>query len=373
MGFFYKHLIQPLLAKSMGKKAFTNNPYLGLIIDADEADVIADEQFRVGMAYHQGAYMLPQDNKKALTYFLKAAERGHAVAQLFMAMGCMKYHDDNNDAVMEWLMKAAENGERQAMYNLGISYHRGDLGGKVDVQKSFELFRRAAEKGYGASCARLATIYLNGEDGIEKNYAKAKFWALEAYGRGDEEDGSLFNHIANENDYIDGKVNTNKLYDEAADAGESHALFLIGNAFIEKEIEKAVEFWTKASELGSLYAKCNLARYYRQVKNEHKTANKLFEEVAQLGIEEAQHSLAESFYYGFGVEKNIAKAWEWDEKALNMSYAPARYLLAVMCMQNELTEILPDKVMRGVSYMEQAAMDNYQPAVDFYNQQHSNS
>ena len=85
----------------MGKKAFTNNPYLGLIIDADEADVIADEQFRVGMAYHQGAYMLPQDNKKALTYFLKAAERGHAVAQLFMAMGCMKYHDDNNDAVME--------------------------------------------------------------------------------------------------------------------------------------------------------------------------------------------------------------------------------------------------------------------------------
>ena len=51
MGFFYKYIIQPLIAKSIGKKAFTNNPYLGLVIDAPESDVIADELFRVGMAY----------------------------------------------------------------------------------------------------------------------------------------------------------------------------------------------------------------------------------------------------------------------------------------------------------------------------------
>jgi hypothetical protein len=31
-----------------------------------------------------------------------------------------------------------------------------------------------------------------------------------------------------------------------------------------------------------------------------------------------------------------------------------------------LQEILPDKVMRGMSYMELAAMDHYQPAIDFY-------
>ena len=74
MGFFYKHIIQPLIAKGIGKKAFTNNPYLGLVIDAPESDVIADEQFRVGMAYYEGAYMLPKDMDKALSYFKKAAE-----------------------------------------------------------------------------------------------------------------------------------------------------------------------------------------------------------------------------------------------------------------------------------------------------------
>ena len=34
------------MAKSLGKKAFTNNPYLGMVIDASDSDVIADEQFR---------------------------------------------------------------------------------------------------------------------------------------------------------------------------------------------------------------------------------------------------------------------------------------------------------------------------------------
>ena len=67
MGFFYKYIIQPLIAKSIGKKAFTNNPYLGLVIDAPESDVIADELFRVGMAYYEGAYMLPKDMDKAIS------------------------------------------------------------------------------------------------------------------------------------------------------------------------------------------------------------------------------------------------------------------------------------------------------------------
>lgn len=34
---------------------------------------------------------------------------------------------------------------------------------------------------------------------------------------------------------------------------------------------------------------------------------------------------------------------------------------------SDMQEILPDKVLRGMSYMEQAAMDNYEPALDFLN------
>ena len=370
MGFFYKHLIQPLLSKSLGKKSFTNNPYLGMCIEADESNLIADEQFRIGIAYQNGAYMLPQDNKKALEYYRKAAERGHAVAQLFMVMGTMRYNDDHNDdhndEVMYWLQKAASQGERQAMYNLAISYHRGDIGGKPDIARSTELLRRSAEKGYGAACSRYAILFLNGEDGVDKNYAVAKFWALEAYGFGDEQDGEVLKHIMSEEDFVDGKINVTKISNEAAEAEEPHALYKIGNAYIEQDINKAVEFWQKASDMGSNYAKCNLARYYREEKKDFATSNRLFEEVANYGIEKAWQSLAESFYYGYGVERDVAKAFEWNEKALNQAYTPARYLLAVMCLENSLDAILPDKVQRGMSYMEQAAKDNYPLAIEFF-------
>ena len=122
-----------------------------MVIDAPESDVIADELFRVGMAYYEGAYMLPKDMDKALSYFKKAAERGHAVAQTFMVMGSMKHNDDHSDDVMYWLNKAAEQGERQALYNLGISYHRGDINGEINIAKSNELFRQSAEAGYSAA------------------------------------------------------------------------------------------------------------------------------------------------------------------------------------------------------------------------------
>lgn len=340
-----------------------------MCIEADESDVIADERFRIGMAYHNGACMLPQDDKKALEYYKKAAERGHAVAQLFMVMGKMRYNDDHNDEVMSWLQKSASQGERQAMYNLAISYHRGDIGGKPDIVKSTELLHRAAEKGYGAACSRYAILFLNGEDGVNKNLALTKFWALEAYGLGDEQDGEVLKHIITEDDLVDGKIDATKIYNDAAKAGEPHALYKIGNAYIEQDLNKAVEFWQKASDMGNNYAKCNLARYYRKEKEDYTTSNRLFEEVANNGIEEACQALAESFYYGFGVEKDIAKAYEWNEKALNQGYTPARYLLAVMCLQNSLDEILPDKVLRGMSYMEQAARDNYPLAIKFFESQ----
>lgn len=162
MGFFYKYIIHPILSSSIPRKVFTNNPCLGMILDADESDLIADELFRIGLAYREGAYMLPKDMKKAKVYFLKAADRGHAVAQLFMSMMEMNYPDDHNERVVHWLQKAAEQGERQATYNLGISYHRGDINGKVDVQKSNELFRQSAEADYNAAFSRMALIYYNG-------------------------------------------------------------------------------------------------------------------------------------------------------------------------------------------------------------------
>ena len=139
MGFFYKHLLHPMISRVTGHKAFTNNPYLGFVIDASD-NAIADELFSISLAYQQGHYSLPKDNKKAMEYCLKAANRGHAVAQNFAIQWCMKRNDDTSESVMYWLKKAAEQGEKQASFNLGISYHRGILTEPAISRKATNYF-----------------------------------------------------------------------------------------------------------------------------------------------------------------------------------------------------------------------------------------
>lgn len=74
---------------SSANKSFVSNPYLRQLIEADDDDLIADEQFRISVAYQNGGNTLPKDNDKAMNYCRKAAERGHVVAQLFMAQWLM--------------------------------------------------------------------------------------------------------------------------------------------------------------------------------------------------------------------------------------------------------------------------------------------
>lgn len=107
---------------------------------------------------------------------------------------------------------------------------------------------------------------------------------------------------------------------------------------------------------------CNVARQCmaKNVKD-YERARVLFEEASKSGNEHAFYGLAVIYYQGLGVTKDVKKVWEYLEKAINKGDTESRYLFATMCLNNDLLTILPDKVMRGMSYMEQAAMDNYQP------------
>lgn len=345
MGFSFKNIFRSFTTKDPGKKALTNNPYLGYIIDADEDNVIADELFWVGMSYYQGAYKLPQDNVKAMEYFRKAADRGHAVAQTFMAMGCMNFHDDHNKEVMSWMQKAAKQGERQAAYNLGISYHRGDIDGKVDIQKSNELFRLSAEAGYQPAYSRMALIYYNG-DGVEKNDKIAKYWAWLDYSSIPEEarKNAILLILLDKNDAdVNNHINFKKIIEDAAEAGERDAMDNWASGLFEVgEKEKAIELWKKAAKLHHPNALVNLGRQLWTKKvQDYDSARKLFEEASETGNEYAFYALAVIYHQGLGVEKDVAKGWGYLEKAINMGNSEARHLFASMIMQKEYDTILP--------------------------------
>ena len=51
------------------------NPYIGLLLKADEEDLIADELYRLSLAFQYGEYGLVTDENRALHYCKMAAER----------------------------------------------------------------------------------------------------------------------------------------------------------------------------------------------------------------------------------------------------------------------------------------------------------
>lgn len=112
---------------------------------AEQGD--ADAQVELGLLYHNG-HGVVEDQKQALTWYLRAAEQGNAFAQ--------------------WL--------------LGHHYLRGE-GLPQDYQQAANWYRRAAEQGDDRGQEMLAGLYLEGR-GVPQDYVFAHMWGNLAAARG---------------------------------------------------------------------------------------------------------------------------------------------------------------------------------------------
>lgn len=89
-----------------------------------------------------------QDKAEAAYWFTKAANQGNADAQY--NLGVMYYNSygvaqDKTKAV-QWYTKAAEQGHAKAQYDLGLMYYIGD-GVAQDEKKAIEWLTKVAEQG----------------------------------------------------------------------------------------------------------------------------------------------------------------------------------------------------------------------------------
>ncbi len=354
------------LFEKIGKKIFRGmmkssgveclNPYIGLILQADDNDLIADEMYRVSLAFQKGAYGLKVDAKKAKEYCQKAASKGHPVAQLFMAMWAMQHREDCNLEVLDWLQKAVDNGERQALYNLGISYHRGDFG-KPDINKSYDLIRKSAEKSYGPALGRLALIYYKGEGNIQVNGDLARFFALKGAWENDKMSHEILMMVATDEENKSGRINTESIIEKAIACKEPMAVLEKAMRLPKTDNAIAITLLEEFSESNcGILHEC-LGVWYYEMEEFEKSIEHLTK-AANGGYAWAQYLLADAFYYGKGVPKDVKTALNWVEKSLNFGNKNARALFSEMIMNNDLQQLLPDKVMRGPSYAELAKNEN---------------
>ena len=133
-------------------------------------DVLAQD-FKEGVkAYDSGDFDLAMRKWKPL------AEQGDREAQFNIGLMYKMGNGVTQDyaEAVKWHRKAAEQGEAAAQYNLGGMYKRGD-GVTQDDAEALKWYRKAAEQGDAVAQYNLGVSYYNGE-GVLQDTIAAHMW-----------------------------------------------------------------------------------------------------------------------------------------------------------------------------------------------------
>jgi hypothetical protein len=146
----------------------------------------ADEGYAAAM-YYLGLFYEQQNEQKAFSSFLKAAEAGHLYAQTTVGIWYRHSHgvDPDRERAREWLTKAAERGEAIAQFELGqlILVTSSPLlePPTPEVQDAaYDWIERSARNGYSTAQVLVGLKFEGGNDGRNQDFTKARMWFTRA-------------------------------------------------------------------------------------------------------------------------------------------------------------------------------------------------
>lgn len=138
--------------------------------------------------YAEAVRRIEAKDHAAVADLRRAANLGHGQAQFYLA----KLYEGGEAGLVKdlaearrWTERAAQNGDRKAMHNLGLYYFEG-AGGPKNATAAAQWFRRAADLGLLDSQFNLARLYEEGF-GVGRNPAEAYKWYLVGGRSGDGE------------------------------------------------------------------------------------------------------------------------------------------------------------------------------------------
>lgn len=137
---------------------------------------LADAQFKLGVAYSEGA--------ESVKWLSKAAEQGNSDAQFNLGVVFANGQGvaQDHSVAAKWFRKAADQGNADAQWNLGGLYRDG-LGVTQDYDQALKLFLKSAEQGNADAQVRIGYMYGTGT-GVPLDYEKATAWYRKAAEQG---------------------------------------------------------------------------------------------------------------------------------------------------------------------------------------------
>jgi uncharacterized protein len=136
----------------------------------------ANAQLALGLTYESGSPYIKQDYQKAVEWLSKAAEQGNALAQHTLAdifaegRGTLK----NYSKAIELYRKAADHDDVRAIVKLGDMYLEG-LGTGRNYSEALNHFNKAAAAGFYLAYMKLGQMYFHGW-GIPRDSLVAARW-----------------------------------------------------------------------------------------------------------------------------------------------------------------------------------------------------
>jgi len=254
--------------------------------------------------------------ENALEWYLRAGKSaGYINAKLFDRIGYMHYTGQGVEKdlkkAFEWYEKAADQGHAKAQNFIGWMYQTGQVV-ESDTKKAIEYYTKAANQGFDVAYTNLASLYYWKED-----YKNAFEW---------------YN-----------KVITNAKTKGGKPIGvQNQIAYMYENGQgVERDLNKAFEWYTKSAEQGDEYAQYNLGVIYKNgqgVESDNKKAFEWYTKAAAQGNIDAQTDLGRLYATGEGVEKDLDKAIELFKKAVEGGYKNSFYLAYAYETKGNYTE-----------------------------------
>ena len=125
-----------------------------------------------------------------------------------------------------------------------------------------------------------------------------------------------------------------------------------------------INAYKKAAERGDVRAQWNLANCYylgNGVARNLEQAVYWYQKAAEQNMDMAQNDLGICYYFGYGTSVDYKRAFGWFVKAAESGFAAAQYNLGV-CYHNG--DGVNQDVMQAIYWYRKAAEQNYEPALD---------
>jgi hypothetical protein len=304
---------------------------------------------------------------------------------------------ENHKKAVEYYRKAAEKGSVKAVFRLGMHYLYGEGTGQ-DTKMAFKLICSAAENGLTEAITETGRIILNDVDVLHKDRKEAVPYIVKAsrlgdmearrihgkmlfYGRlleQDKEKGLEMLEEAHFSGNTQASLDSGLAYyyhgmlqqaanlkcamdrfSVAAENGSGEAWKMIGRMFFRGETGEgrtgrgrrdeahARDCFEEAVRRGCMLARYDLAElfYERAGELDFRKAYELFLQLAYAGHAQSQYRAALMLRDGYGTEQNYEKAYYWLTKAAEQGYGEASYQLFEFALRELPRKEKPEQVL----------------------------